>query len=71
MMRAGVNDTCAWAKLIIEKFMEHNWENKRFWKTRDLWDGNLTEYQLGKKAMGYLRYGRNAISIRVKATMSK
>ena len=54
MMRAGVNDTCAWAKLIIEKFMEHNWENKRFWKTRDLWDGNLKEYQLGKKVMGYI-----------------
>ena len=69
MLGAGVTHKSKFAKKIIKSFMKGNWMNKSSWDTQKLWDGELMEYKLGTSSMSFLRNGRNALSIRIKATV--
>ena len=50
-------------------FMKGNCINKSSWDTQKLWNGELMEYKLGTSSMSFLRNGRNALSINIKATV--
>ena len=71
MKQAGVNHKCKWAVYVTEAFLEGKWTNKNIWRRNKLWDGEYQEYQLGTSAMRYLQQGRNALTRRVRETMSE
>ena len=71
MKEAGVHDKCKWAVYIIDSFLERNWKNKNYWRRDKLWYGEYEEYKLGISAMRYLQEGRNALTRRIRDTMSE
>jgi hypothetical protein len=69
MIGAKVNHKCQFAKDVIDKFMEHDWDNKSCWNIPKLWIGEHEEYQLGRTALIAMSLGRNSMSNRVTKTV--
>ena len=69
MIGAKVNHKCQFAKDVIDKFMEHDWDNKNCWNIPKLWIGEHEEYQLGRNALIAMSLGRKSVSNRVTKTL--